>query len=275
MELEINGHKYNIKPYACSPAKEFPFYINITNVCNAKCKFCSNECNKNYGKLDLENLKSILDKSVDKISRFSISGGETLLYPEELDKLLNLLQKYNKRITLNTNGSFLKENVDMLNKYDNIESIQLSRHHYDDHKNNEVFGIDTISYADVKKLKLKADLRINCLLIKGFIDSKEKVIKFLESISESDINQVGFISMMQVNDFAKDNFIDYKSITNNFSDEFALTKKMCDENRCSCDNYFYLAENGKVIFVYFRNTKKYQNGGRSLFFDCAGLKEGY
>ena len=56
MELDVNGKKYNIKEYACSPCNEFPFYINVTNICNAKCKFCSNECNKNFGKLDLNEL---------------------------------------------------------------------------------------------------------------------------------------------------------------------------------------------------------------------------
>lgn len=274
MELEINGKKYNIKQYACSPCNEFPFYINVTNICNAKCKFCSNENNKNFGKLDLDELKSIIDKVYKKISRFSISGGETLINTENLEELLRLLKNYERRITINTNGILLKENIEMLNKYP-IESIQLSRHHYDDEKNNEVFGVKTIAYNEIKELKTNADLRINCLLIKDYIDSKEEVINFLESISKTQINQVGFISMMQVNSYTKENFVDYKDIVNNFTDEFYLTKKMCDEDRCTCDNYIYIAENGKPIFVYFRNTKKFQDGGRSLFYDSAGLKEGY
>ena len=57
MKLEIRNKEYEIKPYACSPCNEFPFYINVTNICNAKCDFCSNACNKDYGKLDLEYLK--------------------------------------------------------------------------------------------------------------------------------------------------------------------------------------------------------------------------
>ena len=277
MELTINGNIYNIKPYACSPADTFPFYINITNACNARCKFCSNEANKNYGDLDLVELKNILDQVHDKISRFSISGGETLLYPEKLEKLLDLLDNYNIRITLNTNGVFLKDNVDLLNKYNNIESIQLSRHHYLDDKNNSVFQVKTIPFNEVIEIKekLNGDLRINCLLIKDYIDSKEEVVKFLEETSKSEISQVGFISMMKVNDFTKDNFVNYKDIVKEFNDDFSLTKKMCDGDRCSCDNYIYVAENGKPIFVYFRYTKKYTDGGRSLFYDCKGLKEGY
>lgn len=276
MKLEINKKVYEIKPYACSPCNEFPFYINITNICNAKCEFCSNACNNDYGKLDLKYLKEILDNVYAKVSRFSISGGETLINPNDLDKLLKLLHNYNRRITLNTNGSFLIENMDLLNKYDNIESVQLSRHHYDDVKNNEIFKIDTLTFDELNKIKLNADLRINCLLIKNYIDSSEEIIKFLERISETtDISQVGFISMMQVNEFTKKNFVDYRDIISDLDDNFFETKKMADGKRCTCANYLYVAKNGKIIFVYFRYTKEYGYGGRSLFFDSTGLKEGY
>ena len=274
MELVVNGKTYNIKEYACSPCKEFPFYINVSNICNAKCKFCSNECNKNFGKLNLEELEKIIDVVHEKISRFSISGGETLLNCDNLEDLLKLLKKYDPRITLNTNGILLEKSLSMLNKYP-IESIQLSRHHYIDEKNNEVFQTKTISLDTIKKLKSKADLRINCLLIKNYIDSKEEVIKFLESLNDTPINQVGFISMMQVNEYTKDNFVNYKDIVDEFDEEFMLTKKMADQDRCTCDNYVYITSTGKPVFVYFRYTKKYQEGGRSLFYDSAGLKEGY
>ena len=74
--------------------------------------------------MDLEYLKEILDKVSDKVSRFSISGGETLINPKNLEELLKLLHNYDRRITMNTNGSFLLDNIDMLNKYPNIESPQ-------------------------------------------------------------------------------------------------------------------------------------------------------
>lgn len=81
--------------------------------------------------------------------------------------------------------------------------------------------------------------------------------------------------MMQVNQYIKDNFIDYRNIIDNLNDDFFQTLLMKDEERCSCANYLYVAKNGNVIFVYFRYTKEYEFGGRSLFFDSTGLKEGY
>jgi len=263
-----------IEPYSCSVDNEFPFYINVTNSCNAKCEFCLNSCNKDLGKLDYKELKSVLDQVSDYISRISISGGETLLFPDELEKLLKLVQTYNKNIIINTNGSFLLQNIDLLNKYD-ICAVQLSRHYYEDDKNNEIFKTKTISFEDLKNIKLKSDLRINCLLIKKYIDSKEEVIKFLEKISETDISQVGFISMTKVNEFAKDNFIDYRDIVKDLGPDFIETQKSSDGNECSCTNNLYVAKNGKTIFVYFRYKESYCNSGRSLFFDTSGLKEGY
>ena len=273
-EFNINDKLYKIEPYSCSADKHFPFYINITNSCNARCEFCLNACNKDLGKLNYEELKKILDKVSDYISRFSISGGETMIYPEELEKLLKIVQTYNKNIIINTNGSLLLKNLDMLKKY-NIGSIQLSRHHYEDDKNNEIFKIKTISFEDLKKIKLKADLRINCLLIKNYIDSKEEIIKFLEKISETDIAQVGFISMTKVNNYAKDNFVDYRDIIEDLGPDFVETLRLSDGNECSCTNNLYVAKNGKTIFVYFRYKENYCNVGRSLFFDSSGLKEGY
>ena len=91
VELKINGNLYKIDSPSCSTSKFFPFYINITNACNAKCEFCLNTCNKDLGKIDYNELKSILDQVNEHISRISISGGEPLIYPKELEKLLRIL----------------------------------------------------------------------------------------------------------------------------------------------------------------------------------------
>lgn len=276
MKFKIRDIDYEIKPYVCSPNTEFPFYINITNLCNAKCDFCCNGFNKDYRKLDLVFLKEILDIVASKVSRISISGGETMINSEELYNLLRLVNGYGRRITINTNGSFLLKNVDMLNQFRNVESIQLSRHHYDDQKNNEIFKIETLLFDDIKRINLYSDLRINCLLIDGYIDSLNEVKKYLDILAaETKIFQVGFISMMPVNEFTNDKFVDYRNIISDIGCEFEVVETMFDGDRCSCANYFYNSKCGRKIFVYFKYTKYYGCSGRSLFFDCAGLKEGY
>lgn len=278
--IEIDGREFSIKPYGCNRNQrdDFPFYINVTGDCNGNCGFCSNKQINPHekGDLDLNKLQNILDQIHTKISRLSISGGETLKYPKKLEELLNLLSGYHRRITLNTNGSFLKQNIDLLNRYD-IESIQLSRHHYNDEENNNIFRTKTISIKDIPFVKneLNADLRINCLLIKNHIDSADKVANFLENISETKIFQVGFISMMKVNSYTTTNFVDYRDISTKLSDNFVLSDELKDGDRCSCLNYAYIPRNGLTMFVYLRYTEKFDNCGRSLFYDCNGLREGY
>lgn len=276
MEFEIRGEKYVIKPYLCSPSNKFPFYINITNICNAKCEFCCNAHNKSFEKLDLNYLKEALDVVSNNVSRIAISGGEPMINSKDLEDLLNIVDSYGVPITINTNGSFLMKNVDLLNKYKNIESIQLSRHHYDDNLNNEIFKIKTIGIYEVNELNINPLIGINCLLIKGYIDSFEEVIKYLEFIAdETTLAQVGFISMMKVNEYTENKFVDYREIISFLGEKFSKVSSSLDGERCSCVNYIYTSQKGEKLFVYFKYTKEYGCSGRSLFFDCSGLKIGY
>ena len=288
MKVVIRDKEYEITPFACTNKGTFPFYINVTNKCNAKCSFCANTWHKEYRDLDLDFLKEILDIIQNSIHRISISGGEPLIEPNKLEEVLKIVNSYNRMITLNTNGKFLKDNIEMLNKY-KIDSIQISRHHYEDEKNNEIFKTEVLPLEEINTIDSKAELNINCLLIKNYIDSKEEVIKFLESVSDTNISYVAFISMMQVNQYAVDNFVDYHDIIDSFSQQIIYIdgKKVYmedgirelfsykDNDRCSCDNFLYTAKNGKEIFFYFRYTKDFGYSGRSLLFDCNGVKIGY
>ena len=293
MKIKINNKNYEIEPFKCHKNHDgkFPFYINITNACNAKCEFCSNS-KKDAKDLNYKELKEILEKIHDKISRFAISGGEPLLDSKKLKKVLDIINPYNIMITINTNGYFLEQNVDLLNQYKNIKSIQLSRHHYEDELNNKLFKVDTIPLKKIKDLKLNATININCLLIKGYIDSLEKVYKYLDILhEETNITELGFISMMKVNDYTKENYIDYHILLDELNKEkpvfynnknFYLDQNtvevelLKDDNRCSCANYIYVTKDKKQMHLFFRYTEEFGHcGKRSLFYDSNGLSEGY
>ena len=71
------------------------------------------------------------------------------------------------------------KNILNLDKIDKIEGIHISRHHYNDIKNNKIFGIDVASCDDIKKVMEMSNnkrlIRLNCLLLKGNIDNIEEV----------------------------------------------------------------------------------------------------
>ena len=99
-------------------------------------------------------------------------------------------------------------------------------------------------------------VQFRCNLIKGFIDSKDEVFKFLDWSNEVGINDIGLVSLMPINDYSKDNFI-YFHIKELIGDKFSLTKKQERYGGgCECFNYIYLPENNfrRPLRVYHKNT---------------------
>ena len=81
--------------------------------------------------------------------------------------------------------------------------------------------------------------------------------------------------MMKVNEYTENNFIDYKDLIPFVGKNFSKVSSSVDGERCSCINYIYTSQKGEKLFVYVKYTKEYDCSGRSLFFDCSGLKIGY
>ena len=147
--------------------------------------------------------------------------------------------------------------------------------------NNDIFGIKTISkreLSDITKSITDENLmHLACNLIKGNIDTKDKIFKYLEHASKLDINSVGLVSLMSINEYCKDNFIRIKDL-DIFSDKkMFLTKQQTYDDCCICYNYRYIPKNfkDKTIKVYSKNSIKEQPLTNSLIFDGEYLKYGF
>lgn len=270
-EIELFGQTVKIKNYFCSPdQKHFEkghirvnLYIKINDTCNGKCKFCSNSGLKDNGKLDLDKLKETLIYLNERniVNRISVTGGEPLLNFELLNEVLNLVFSVNPKslVTFNTNGYNLKSILD-LDSIDKIDGIHISRHHYNDKVNDKIFGFKTATNGDIKyvidKLKNKKLLRLNCLLMKDYIGSSREVKKYLEKASDLDIFRVGFVSLMKVNDYCKENFVDFNNVFNDMNDNNCNVAHFYDKNICECLNGVYVSKSGKFIEYYARMTKE-------------------
>lgn len=87
-------------------------YLELTDYCNFKCKFCSNQTkNKKYMSLDL--IKKILEE-LKRLNIYDIyyTGGEPLLHPK-FEEIINYATKLGFRQTILTNGL-------LINKYEKI-----------------------------------------------------------------------------------------------------------------------------------------------------------
>ena len=117
-------------------------YIEITNICNLNCSFCSTS-NKKKKEMTPEEFKIILSK-IDKYTDYIYLHvkGEPLTH-HYLDEILSISKEYNKKVCITTNGVFLKDKLNILKKYDNIYQINISLHS----ENNKPNYLEDIIYS--------------------------------------------------------------------------------------------------------------------------------
>lgn len=101
-------------------------YIEITNICNLSCSFCSIDHRKKEI-ITLEKMEALLEKINDYTDYVYLHvKGEPLLHPN-LEGILNLCAKYHKQVNITTNGTLLKEKRNLLN-HPAVRQINISLH---------------------------------------------------------------------------------------------------------------------------------------------------
>lgn len=293
-KIELFGHEIKLRTHSChlfgDAAQEIEepsinLYVR-TKFCNAKCEFCTyaDDASKYNESKFIEVLEEISSKV--KIRKIAVSGGEPTLYWDNFKSITTLSRKYapDAELSMNTDGlRWLQLFNDPI--YKEYDYIQLSRHHYDDAINDEIFKCKTPTKEDIKSV---VDLQIHphqiqfrCNLIKGYVDSKEEVFKFLDWTNELGVNDVGLVSLMPVNDYSKDKFI-YFHIKELIGDNFILSKEWKRYGGgCECFNYVYLPEDNfrQPMKVYHKNTFKPSEltsaGIDTLVFDGQNLRIGF
>ena len=145
-KIELFNKEIFVKDFLCGPTpisryKVEPalrLYIKVTDYCNANCKFCANGACTDFGKIDLEKLEFVIRylKDNNRLHSISLTGGEPMINPDLVNKILNLIWSIDSRIEvqISTNGLNLRE-ISNFDNPNNLESIHISRHHYDDNKN--------------------------------------------------------------------------------------------------------------------------------------------
>ncbi len=234
-------------------------YIHINKMCNARCGFC-NIYKQQSPKVefDFHKLSAVLMElqRVNRLGRIAITGGETFLDIELLDNVLSIIKRDIKSpiVTINTNASMLYK-LCQLKNIDVLTEIRISRHHYLDQNNDEVFGIKCATLSDISEAVKKYGniIKLNCNLIKGYIDDVSEISKYLDTVSSIGISEVGFVGLMPFNQYCIEHYVDYSSF--NFSDNFLRVRNLTDRNICQCDNLLYSSpETCKIMQIYFRQV---------------------
>lgn len=317
--IEIFGRQVEIREKDCSvwgnKANKFGdghtvnLFIQLTNKCNASCKFC--EYHTDNGKeFDFDKLILVLDELMAKatVGKINITGGEPTINNDNFNRLLEILRVYKGRInssikpydnnnggilgtsihvrrqpylTVNTNGC----NIESLSGWSSlIDSYAISRHHYDDTINAEIFGTDNVAstddirnLVDTMPVGSKHKVHLRCNLISGYIDSIEKIHNYLEYCSKLGIIWVGFVTLMPLNKYCIENVVMADKLIS--SDTFFLSEpwERIEQGKveCRCSDYLYPAPDGKIIRLYNRIFCNPGLSAGQLVFDGQNLRLGF
>jgi len=271
-EIELREHYCTLNNYKPSIIEQ-P-YINLYvqfKGCNANCKFCEfKNCANSFNLNKFENVITQLSKQID-LRKISLTGGEATIN-KDFYKVVDIVRPLTNFLVVNTNGTNI---VELYNNeyYKKFESIALSRHHYKDEINNEILGVESISTTDLEQMKMK-NIHFSCNLQKDYINNKEEIYKYLDFVSSTGYDDVGFVSLMGVNEYAKEQLVDFEKL-DLVSDKYHKIKEWRYKDCCKCNNYLYLTNEGNVVKVYLRYNMKPITSISNLVFDGENLKTGF
>lgn len=273
-EITVFNKSVKVKNYICSedgihyqlkPDKvKLQMSICPTGQCNADCPFCVAGPDKVKGFLDINRLEKTLRglNEQDIIRGISLTGGEPTLDMGLLNETVNLIFDVfgeNMEICINTNGSGIAD-FDKIEKLHMIESVHLSRHHYDEDINRKLFGGSEAvpSNALLKEVITNTPYKdlfvLNCLLMKDYIGNAEGFHRFMDFAIEEGARNASFITLMPVNSFAKAQFIKYDDVIRPDDERIVFTKKYFDRDYCRCQDGIYVSQNGDICEFYGRET---------------------
>lgn len=262
----LNGSRSSVDPYV-------NIYVRLTNVCNARCSFCSFH-GKDRVAFDRHKFWYLIHEIFDKvkINKISFTGGEPTMNMGDLRFCLREVKKLNKDIftVLSTNGYGIG---DLGSDRKLIDSIALSRHHYDDKLNAALMG-----GAYIELPLLTDDVHITCNLVKGYVDSKEECHRFITEMGNKGFTDIGFVSLMGVNDYSLDHSVRFSDISLEDMPDTIKSTHIENGYSCRCANYLTSLDDGTIVKSYSRHvydTKNCEAGDNNLVFDLDKLKVGF
>jgi len=177
--------------------------------CNANCPFCISKMTPKNGMncekpgVNWNNFKKACQLAkINLVNTVLITGkGEPLLYPDEITDFLERLDKYHfPIIELQTNALVLGRNFNgykeklKLWREKGLSTFVISLVHYKDERNKEIYAPNGIYFKLtelIKNLHVNGfSIRLNCILVKDYIDSVEEVKNLIRFCSENKVEQL-------------------------------------------------------------------------------------
>lgn len=132
--------------------------IEITKLCNQKCKFCYAMCNDNVG-IEMGKLRELLDeiKRAGGV-RIMYTGGEPFARRDMME-ILKVTKEKGFTISVNTNGTYINEkNVDEIAKY--VSEIYISLHSMKPEVHDKIVGLNGSYLKILKAIELLKERKV-------------------------------------------------------------------------------------------------------------------
>lgn len=239
-------------------------YVVTSNICNAKCKFCSSRCNlaKKNEAVDIKTFENKFNVIKDNISSVAITGGEPSLY-KDIIAMMQLIKRSGIQSSITTNGFKIIKFVKQLKETNSLPSfLNISRHHSNDEINDKIFGVNDMSkWEDIKEaVKVSDDettFRIN-LTLNETIKSKDDIINLFNNTINAGVKNV-----LIRYDYNKGIDNPFNVMLNDILGlEYKCTK--CDI-KCECRDYIYRYNDKEldveVRLVDMNKESKIENDG--------------
>ncbi len=251
-------------------------YVKVTDICQAKCPFCT-FANKNNGfQFDIkkfEKVLSLLSKHVT-VTKVSFTVGEPSFAPGLVRECVQIVKSFNKDTftVVNTNGYGLLE----IAAIKDLDNIAISRHHFNDIENQKIFGTKLVPMANYLWSMANDKMHLSCTMIKGKVHDYKSITNYLEWASAVGIHDVGFVSLMPTNDFCLKHFVEFPD-DKLFNERLVKNKVWSNDDICRCANYLFLPKRGKkVVKLYTRFRCKPTTDSKSnLVFDGQNLRTNF
>lgn len=169
------------------PIKFKKIYIEITNICNLKCKFCL-PLNREKKLMSVENFKMILSKVRHYTEYIYLHiKGEPLIHPE-LDSILNEAYQQGFKVNITTNGTLIGDVQEILLKAKALRQLNISMHAISeiDERKQELYLKDIIQL--IKKIENSKVFLISLRFWMGNNQLKTNTIAYLEDQLQIKIN---------------------------------------------------------------------------------------
>lgn len=192
--------------------------VRFTKLCDNNCNFCIEK--NGIDSLGETNIERMIDNTIKSNKKaILILGGEPFLNPNKLLQYIKGIRNHVEQIYITTS---LPKTIDLtnnviLNILNIINGLNVSLQHYDYNINNDILNASSkhdrleilSNILENQTIGLKVRVSIN--LVKGYIDSKEKLNSCINLLHKINCKYVKINELQNVN---KDIYISFEDIMN-------------------------------------------------------------